>query len=162
MKLILPVLAIGIVAQSGCLSAVATSEVAAYRLTSDRITIGANHFSSVAESGSRNFAVSTKTLGHNMTVVDRRCFTPAVVCVGKVGMINSQCRQDSRMQIVNVHLFFDSTQAKLIGLTYDVTFPHRSPRQPHRKAERIMVATISLFTHRGTAKLATPYNEGFL
>src|SRR5262249_36796949 len=88
----------------------------------------------------------------------------ALETVGQPGMFQSEKVQDGRMQIVDVHLFFDGVKAEVVRLAVDDARFNAATSQPDGVAMRVMVAPqligAKVTLHHGRPpKLASPNNQ---
>src|SRR5262249_61671517 len=65
-----------------------------------------------------------------------------------------------RTNIVNVPSLVNSAQPSLFGLSNYLATSDSSPRHPHRKAPRVVIASGAFLIERSSAKLSAPNNQG--
>ena len=63
------------------------------------------------------------------------------------------------MQVVDVDLVLDGVPAELVGRAVDDPPLHAAAGQPHREAERVVLAAVGPFGRRRAAELAAPDDE---
>ena len=66
----------------------------------------------------------------------------AGVAIGELLVVEAQEVQDRRVQVVNVDAIFDGVPAEFVGRPVRPPRLHAAAGQPHREAERMMVAAV--------------------
>src|SRR5207253_2928544 len=91
-----------------------------------------------------------------LAFVDRRAFGAAFVLVNQAHVVEAHQPEDSRVQVVNVQLRVDGSQADVVGRADGLAALHAAAGHPHREAEGVVVAAVPFFAHRRAAELAAP------
>src|SRR5690606_35541495 len=95
---------------------------------------------------------SRQKLLHHFTMHIGKAKIAPLEAIGQPGMIEPEQVQDGGVQVVHMHLVRGRVESKVIRLTHGKTRFNSSPRHPHRKAVRMMVAPIAAaLHHRGSA-----------
>ena len=87
------------------------------------------------------------------------------MCQSRV--VHSHQMQQCGVEIMDVHFVFDSVIAVFVGGSVLESAFNSSSRHPHRKAARVVIATIIVFRQlplgeTGPAKFAAPNHKGIL
>ena len=74
-------------------------------------------------------------------------------------MIQPQQMQNRRVQVMHVHLVFGGVVTVVVGRSVGVTALHAAAGHPHRKAVRIVVASVVTLCRRRPPELAAPQHQ---
>ena len=94
-----------------------------------------------------------------LAFVDGRRLRPAFVAVNEVEIADAHEVQDSRVEVVDVEAILHRVQAQIVRGTDNLSALHASASHPHGKTRGIVVAAITLFTHRRPSKFTTPNDQ---
>ena len=72
----------------------------------------------------------------------RQAEVAAAVAIGELGVVDAEQVQHGRVQVVDVHRLLDRLEAEVVGRAVDRSALDAAAGQPHREAERIVVAAV--------------------
>ena len=88
---------------------------------------------------------------------------PALEPVGQLGVIKPEEMQQSRVQVMDMHLVLGGVEAEVIRLAQGQAPLHAPARHPHAEAIRMMIpAVIASLDHGGAAEFTAPDDESVL
>ena len=79
-------------------------------------------------------------------------------------MVKSQKMQEGRVEVMNVDLALNDSEAELVGCPVNVSSRQSGPGHPHREGVNVVVASdgLPVLPHGSTAKLSSPDHQGLV
>ena len=86
----------------------------------------------------------------------------SAVAVGQPFMVQSHQVENGRMQVMDVDYVLDSVPAEVVGGAVDHASPYAAAGQPHREAERMVLAAVLSLGRWCATELTSPQDERFV